>query len=164
MQLQAVSSIQIQKIRESVAKKYALTIPTYTVKLPNGEAETHQHTAESINDVNTPQVEKDAWDTYQTQLELCNAETQEKVLSYVFYKGIVCDVSDEWLSEQEWLGIELPNNPGDLKVLYIETELLKTPAEIQQAFLDILKLSAKGVDNSAIQAAEATFSSSLQEK
>lgn len=162
MEYKAISAIQLQQIAQAVRDKYNLVIPTYTVKLPGGGEQTYPHDKKSIFDSQTPQAEQAAWLEYQEQLELLQAEINEKSTAYMFYKGVDCEIDDEWIAEQEWLGITLPENKRDLKIRYITTELLKTPFDIQKAIAEIMQLSMKGADPSKVKAAEDMFSGSLQ--
>ena len=160
MEYKAISLIKLNKIRNAIEQKYNLQVPTYEIKLPNGQVELHKHTEQSIADKNTSQSEKDAWVTYQEQRLEMEAEINEKSTAYAFYHGIECEIPESWFAEQEWLGIEIPDNERDLKVMYI-TEALTTPYDIKQAYLEILKLSSKGVDKSTVQAVEDSFRSTL---
>lgn len=157
-----VSIIQLQKIAESIKDKYKLVKPTYTVTVAGGGKQVFDYDEESITDKATPKEDKDKWTEYKTQFDLMQSEANEKTTAYLFYEGVECEIDDEWLEEQEWLGIELPKNRFDLKVRYITTKLLKTPEQIKQAIAEIMRLSIKGVDNSAIKAAESTFPGIIQ--
>lgn len=156
-----ISVIELQKIKDSVASRYNLEIPTYTISLPGGKHQAIKHDEESIADKNTPQAEKDEWSAYQKQSLLMQSEMNEKSTAYAFYEGIECEVEQDWLDKQKWLEIELPDNKFDLKVMYVTTELLKTPQDIKNAMFEIMKISMQGVDNSVIEAAENMFRSSL---
>jgi len=156
-----ISLIQLQKIAESVKEKYSLVKPTYAVSLPDGGKQIYEYDETSIKDAQTPKEDLEKWETYQTQFNLMQAETNEKTTAYMFYSGIDCEVDPEWTEQQEWLGVKLPTNKFDLKVRYITTELLKTPFDIKAAIVEIMKLSSKGIDKSAVKAAESMFSGSL---
>jgi len=158
----AVSVIQLQKIAESIKEKYKPVKPTYTVTLAGGAKQIYEYDEKSIEDVATPQEDKEKWAEYKKQLELMQTEVNEKTTAYLFYDGIECEISDEWLEMQSWLGIEVPDNKFDVKVRYITTYLLKTPEQIKGAIAEIMRLSIKGVDQSAVKAAEGTFSSLVQ--
>lgn len=160
----AVSVIQLQKIVESVKEKYKLDRPTYTANLAGGGKQVYAYDDASIEDSATPQADKDKWLEYKTQEALMQAEANEKTSAYLFYDGIDCEVDTEWVEKQEWLGLELPKSKFDLKVRYITTELLKTPEDIRGAILEIMKLSVKGVDQSAVKAAEGTFPDSIKKQ
>ena len=163
MKFKAVSIIQLNKLKESIEKKYGLAVPSYEIELPGGGIEVHNYDEKSIAEDSTPQKDKDAWVEYQEQFKLQQAELNQKLMDYMYYEGVDCEVSEEWKAKQEWLGIDLPDNPFDLKVQYVMTEIVKTPIQAKEASEQIFKLSMKGVDESAIKAAEATFSSSLPE-
>jgi len=158
-----VSPLQIQKIADSVKEKYHLVKPVYVVTLPGGSKQLYEYDAESIKDSKTPPEDLEKWAAYQIGYAAMQAEINEKTTAYLFYNGVECEISEDWLSEQEWLGITLPTNKFDLKVRYVTTELLKTPYDIKNAIAEIMKLSLKGVDSSAVKAAENMFSGSLSQ-
>lgn len=164
MKFKEISVIQLNKIKESVEKKYNIEVPSYEIKLAGGGLEKHPYDAKSILDDGTTDEDKKAWKQYQEQLKLQQVELNEKLTAYMFYEGIDCEVSEEWKAKQEWLGFDLPENQFDLKVQYVSTELLKTPLQIKDATAKIMQISMKGVDESAIKAAEATFPSTLSEE
>ena len=155
MQYKPVSVIQLQKINNSIAEKYNLEKPTYEMQLPGNNTQIAEYDEDSIKDAPKEDVEK--WKKYQEQLELMQAESNERQMAYVLYKGVECDVPEAWLEEQAWLGIKLPEDERDIKVQYISTELLPTAFDLKKAFVDIIKLSMKGADPSAIKAAEDMF-------
>ena len=157
----AINVIQLQKIAESVKAKYDLTKPTYTVTLAGGGKQIFEYDEQSIQDKATPKTDVEKWEAYQLNFNAMQAEANEKTTAYMFFAGVDCEVSEDWKSLQEWLGIALPDNPFDLKVRYITTELLKTPYDIKNAIAEIMKLSGKGVDTSAVKAAESMFSGTL---
>lgn len=162
MNFKPISVIQLQKIKESVAERYNLVKPTYTVSLAGGGKQVFDYDEESINDAKTPQADKNKWNEYELAFEAMQAEMNEKAMAYVFCEGVECEIDSEWLELQEWLGIELPKNKFDLKVRYVTTELLRTPQEIRSAMLEIMRISVKGVDDSAIKAAEGSFPSNTK--
>lgn len=164
MNFKPISVIQLQKIKEAIAEKYNLVKPTYTVALAGGGKQVFDYDTESINDAKTPKTDKDKWNEYQLAFDAMQNEINEKAMAYVFYEGIECEIDNEWLELQEWLGIALPSNKFDLKVRYVTTELLRTPQEIRSAMVEIMRISVKGVDDSAIKAAEGSFPGNLQEK
>lgn len=162
MEFKPISLIKLNKIRQSIENKYKLQVPTYEIKLPNGQVEIHKHDEKSIADKDTSQAEKEAWEKYQVTKKEMEAAISEKSTAYAFYHGIECEIPEEWLEEQKWLEIELPENKRDLKLMYV-TEMLTTPYDIKNAYLEILKLSTKGVDKSTVNAVEDSFRSTLSD-
>lgn len=157
-----ISVIQLQKISNAIEKKYDLEKPTYEMKLPGNNVQVKEYDAESIADESTPDEDKEKWRQYQEQLLRMQSEVNEKTTAYAFYKGVDCEVDPEWIEEQQWLGIDLPEDKRDLKVQYIMTGLLKTAYDVKKAIAEIMKLSMKGADPAAIKAAEDTFLSQVE--
>lgn len=159
MKFKPISLIKLNKIRQSIEEKYNLQIPTYEIKLPNGQKEIHKHDEQSI--LESSEEEQKEWDLYIEQKQEMEAEINEKSTAYAFLHGIECEIPEDWIDEQAWLGIDLPEDERDLKIMYV-TEQLTTLYDIRKAFLDIFKLSAKGVDESTIKAVEGSFLGTLQ--
>ena len=157
-----ISIIQVQKISNSIEKKYDIEKPSYDMQLPGGDVQTVEYDEESIKDRNTPPEDVEKWHEYQEQLNKMQNEVNEKTIAYALYKGVECEIDPEWIEEQKWLEIELPESDRDLKVQYIMTEILTTAFDIRKALVEIMKLSAKGADPSAIKAAEDTFLSTME--
>lgn len=161
MEYREISLIQLQKIQNAVMAKYDLEVPTYKVDLPGtSNKQEYEYDENSIKDA--PEEDVNKWLAYQAELQKANEEASEKAMAYIFYQGVDCEISDEWLELQKWLEIDLPESKYDLKVMYVTTELLKTPKQIQNAMMEIIKLSSKGADPEAVKAAEDTFRGSIQ--
>ena len=163
--LKPVSLIQLNKIAQSVKDKYNLSVPKYKVEVAGGSIQEYEYDEESIADKKTPQEDIDKWNEYKSKLEEMNSEINEKTSAYMIYKGIEFnEIPNEWIEEQEWLGVDLPDNKFDLKVRYVFSEILITAIDIKDAILKITKLSTKGVDESAVKAAEESFQRILPEE
>lgn len=162
MKFRPISIVQVQKISNSIESKYDIEKPSYDMQLPDGGVQTVEYDEESIKDPNTSPEDVEKWHEYQSQLNKMQNEINEKTTAYAFYKGIECEIDPEWIEEQKWLEVELPENERDLKVQYIMTELLPTAFDIRKALVEIMKLSAKGADPQAIKAAEDTFLSQME--
>lgn len=162
VKLREISVIQVQKIINSIRDKYDLETPAYDMQLPNGDTQTVEYDEESIADPNTPPEDVEKWHAYKRKLQEVQNEINEKTTAYAFYKGVECEVDEEWIAEQKWLELDLPEDRRDLKVQYIMTEILPTAYDIKKALIDIMKLSSKGADPQAIKAAEDTFLSTVE--
>lgn len=152
-----LQSLQIDIRDKMIAGGKVLDAPRYQTQLPNGAIQEFEHDAASIKDVNTPESEKTLWEQYEHDLQDYNQLVQTRTLNYICYEGVDCEVSQEWKDKMVWLGITLPENPFDLKVKFVLSEIAKTPEDIQNLTLRIFKISAKGVDEQKIKAAERTF-------
>lgn len=155
-----VSVIQLQKITQSINDKYNPVIPQYSVTLPNGAVQKYDYDSVSIKDEKTPVEDVEKWEAYQNTLIKISQESNEKTVAYLAFAGVDCEVDTKWIEMQEWLGLSIPKSAFDAKVAYVTTELWKTPYDIKEGCFTIMKLSTKGVDKSAVKAAEETFRNS----
>lgn len=149
--------------------------PTYTITGVGGAEEQRTHTAESIIDDKTPDDERLAWTFYLEQLEEWEAHTAEldqrrgelrgrfMALRGVKVRGLPDDLQ-AWANEQQLLyGFEIADDglPHDKALLlaFIDQEIIRTPTDGAKVTAGILR--ASGLDQEALDAAEASFLDSL---
>lgn len=162
IQYQSISPMEIQEIRLAIIKKHAnlgkrTEPPKYKVKIGDAE-QTFSHDEKSIVDPNTPQEEKVAWEEYITHTHELEEEINEKISGLIYGEGAIVDeIPETWKQKRAWKGLEVPENFFDAKVKYITTELLRTPQDLQEFVIAVMKLSMQGVGSEAIEAAEETF-------
>lgn len=154
--LRRVAPILIEKVRQSVVMPDA---PTYEVETVGGDKEVHAH------DETTLETEKDkkAWAVYQTALADANGQMTDKILRVLFVRatGDVLPKDDSWIAEQSFLGIDVPAEPLERKVHYIQTELLTHANDISDFMMAAMGLI--GVDEEVVAAAENTFRATLRD-
>lgn len=154
--LRRVAPILMEKIRKSVTLP---SPPTYEVEIAGGDIETHVH------DETTLETDEDraAWAAYQKDFASANNRMIEKILRLLFAKatGDVLPPSDDWAKEQAYLGVDVPGEPLERKIHYIQTELLTHTSDIMAFMTAAMALT--GVDEEVVQAAEATFRNPVRE-
>jgi hypothetical protein len=167
--LRPISVVKMQKLQASVEKKFKLQgkllePPTYEVKLPGGVTQKHEYDQEGIDDPSTPEEDKAKWNQYQSDVMEFNQTFSELSMNMILYDGVELsdEISEDWLEEQSWMGIDIPENKFDLKVLYLQTEIFKTPSDLQKVVQDIMRISMKGVDQEAVDAAMASFRGAME--
>ena len=161
-ELKPISVVKMQKLQASVEKRFKaqgkiLEPPTYITKLPNGAEQKHEYDLEAIEDPSTSEEDKALWEQYQKDLAEFNVELSNASMNMILYDGVKCEVNEEWIEEQRWMGIDIPDNKFDLKVHYLQTEVFMTPIDIQKVIQDVMLLSMKGVDQDAVDAAMRSF-------
>ncbi len=148
--LRRVAPILMEKIRKSVTLP---SPPTYEVETAGGDIETH------IHDETTLETDEDraAWAAYQIAHAKANEAMIEKILRLLFAKatGDVLPPSDDWAKEQAYLGVDVPGDPLERKIHYIQTELLTHTSDIMAFMTAAMALT--GVDEEVVESAEATF-------
>lgn len=149
--------------------------PTYTITGAGGAEEQRAHTAESIADPKTTDDERLAWSFYLEQQEEWEAHVAEldrergelrgrfMALRGVKVRGLP-DKLQAWADEQEMLfGFKVEDNglPHDkaLVLAFIDQEIIRTPTDGAKVTAGILR--ASGLDQAALDAAEAAFLDSL---
>jgi len=146
VQLRPVSNRTIAEIQVSVRRKALhrgdpLTPPKYVTVTVAGEKQEFEHDATTLE----TDEDKEKWAAYRQAVENLETETTEATTRYMLSEGVAVDeIPEDWLERREWLGLETPEHRMDRKLLYIETELLTTPADQIRALQAILHLSAKG--------------------
>ena len=164
VRLRPVSRVLIQSVQGTVERELRaaglpLNPPTYTVTTDTGDTETHVHDEHSL----TTDEERAAWTAYQAVQERRTAETNARVSKALLVAGVVVEAPPEdWAEEMRYLGVELPDEPRDLRYSYLELEVLKTPADIMNAIGGIMRLSMDGAPQEALDAVDALFRRALE--
>lgn len=124
VRIKRVNRVFAYKVRNAAREKLIQTDggelqpPSYTVDLAGGEVETHTHNADSIklepwcNDADV----QDAWSSYDAQqFRLQYEEVRSTVRAYAL-RGVVEEgPPQEWIDEQSYFGLDVPDNAYDLK-------------------------------------------------
>ena len=168
-ELKPISVVKMQKLQASIEKRFKkqgkkLDPPTYEISLPNGAIQVYEYDQEGIDDPSTPEEDKALWKQHLDDVAEFNLEFSNASMNMILYDGVECEVGEDWVEAQLWMGIEVPENKFDLKVHYLQTEVFKTPMELQQVIQDIMLLSTKGVDQDAIDAAMRSFRGEKEEE
>lgn len=163
LKLNAVSPIKIQKVILAVEKQFEkVELPQYCEELPNGKQQCFVHDEVSIEQTENKE-EKAQWQAYQEYQAKLNTEKAERSTALILNSGVELEsIPTDWIAEQEWLGIKIPENEFDYKVHYITTELLKNMHDFQQVIILVRELGIKGVDDDAITAASRSFRDSQE--
>jgi len=162
-----VAQVAIEKTRLAVLREFEergaqLAIPTYFVKTVAGETQEFPHDEKTIKDAPADDVAK--WEAYhKTQAELERA-TNERTTKFMLYRGVKIDQAEmqKALQEQTFFGILAPESPIEKALHYIQTEVLKTPADIMTAVQGIMMLSMSGVSEDTIRAVEESFRRAME--
>lgn len=166
-EIRPISVVKMQKLQATMQKRYKnqgklLDPPTYTTKLPGGGSQTHEYDQEAIDDASTPEEDKKLWEQHLKDVAEFNTDFSEQSMKMILYDGIQCEMPEDWEEEQRWMGIEIPENKFDLKVHYLQTEVFKTPLDLQNVVQKIMSASMKGVDEEAVAAAMSSFRSAQE--
>ena len=145
-------AIDLMKLK-MVRNKFKLPeTPTYEIKLPSGKVESVLMDEEAAQD---NEVDKKRWATYQVKLNSAESEQNDRIVSTIFFLGteLMDPLSDDWMVEQELLGIDIPTHPQMRLAHFLVTETTKE--EIQELLRCIMGKS--GVTEREIAVAEDAF-------
>lgn len=143
--------------REFEARGEPIEPPTYEVDVLGGEKEIHPYNTQTIMDA--PPEDKEKWDKYLEAIGRMENEIQQRT-AIVFMDGILVDLPEDegWAERRKKLfGEEVPTDPDQKKLYYINNILLKTPADKSGVMMAIQRLSLTGANQEAIDAMEELF-------
>lgn len=158
IKLAPVPQMLVEKVRDAAMRSVDVPpAPTYEVQIGDGEGTaTYYHDATSVQ---TPE-EKAAWDAYQAALARQNQAAATRVMNFYYTRGIAEEMDGGWEAEQRYFGVEIPEDPIERKLHWIQTELLVSPVDFQEAIVAIME--ASGVDEEATRAARSSFRSNAR--
>jgi hypothetical protein len=141
--------------------------PTYIVETVAGDEEIHTHdetTLEVEGDPEQTKANQKAWREFVEASELAQREVNERFLRLLLLRGIDLDIEDyergDWVKEQRSLGIDIPEDPVEKKVHYVQTEILSSFDDVINLLTRVMSLS--GLDEEAMATAEASFRSAIR--
>lgn len=154
LRLRRISPLLVEKARASEPMPER---PTYIADTAGGGTEEHPH------DDTTLETEEDelAWQTYLMETAFAQRRVNERVVMLLFRRGIDYDAlklpeDDTWITEQrEIFGVEVPDDPFELKMHWLETEALTTPEEIKLLTVELMSMT--GCPEEVVAAAERSF-------
>ena len=137
-------------------------VPMYEAPIGSGkEIELHPINQTVLDDPSLTDEEREeleiAWEEYTRDLREAELELNQRVVSMILLKGIQVDMpdDDEWIKEQEFLGIEIPKNFVERKLHWIDTEVIATYEDL----LTIMELvmDQTGIPSEALAEAKKLF-------
>jgi hypothetical protein len=152
-----------QKIEQAVEREWREahngkipTPPLYKVVNVAGEEELHPHDEKTTKN----KKEQAEWIQYISEKEVYDTIRSNRLMKRV---TMCVDVTpdDLWRAEYEATIGALPTNPFEVKMEYIETEVLASAEDVMKLMTSVMRLTGM-VNEEAIDAAEATFRSSVE--
>lgn len=159
--LNGISPLLISKL-QSVGE--LPPVPTRQVKLDlEGMEPTFQEEFLSEDDLQTKEEEV-VWAKYVEERDAVLTKRNTGFLKAVFAKGVTVDLSnlEAWKSEQEYFGLKIPEHPLDLKVEYLQTELVTNADDM----LDIITgvLAESGIPEEELASVRSMFRGSIRRR
>lgn len=122
------------KLTALVDIKYPTDVPppTYRIETITDDFEEHPHDAESIKSESTTDQERAAWAAYEAEKERLTKKHNEELIRVCFLQGIKLALPDDdsWLDPHRYLGADIPEDPHDLRLYWLFTEVVKTDHDI----------------------------------
>jgi hypothetical protein len=153
-----LGQIRRRMIEQARARGEPVDPPEYEATTVTGEVEKHPHDETTLE---TDQ-DREAWGAHVAAVAALDRAIGIRMMDYCFIQGVVTDgPTPEWKRMQEWLGEETPEDPLELKLLYVKTGLLETEIDTAQAFAEIMQKTAAG--NKVLQEEMASFLASFRD-
>lgn len=159
-----ISPLLPDLIRAAVTKEWtgagrALpAVPTYAVKTASGEMEVYEHTEKSLS----TDEERAVWAAYQAAEQEFESAVNERIMRACFLAVDANPRADEeWRAEQAALGIALPETSIDLRLMYVQTEVIKGLDDLLRLQSAVLMVSGI-MDEEQATAAEAAFQREME--
>lgn len=135
--------------------------PTYTMEIAGGGTETRPHDATTLR----TDEDRAAWAAYLDRHQKFEAELYERTMRLLFVRGVKIPVElandGDWIEEQLFLGIRVPENRLERRLWYVKTEIISSPQEAVRLMSEIGALS--GISREALRAAEDTFQRAMED-
>ena len=153
IRLRLFSPVLRDKVRQSVEFP---EVPIYTATTAGGGKEEHPYTADMVE----TDDEKAMWQEYQDKLLAANLTLFERLGRLALIRGTEVDIPDGWEQEQAIYGIEVPIDPVERKLHWIETEAVESNEDLSALILAILAYQTVTLEERA--AAAASFPSPVE--
>jgi hypothetical protein len=156
LQIRPVSNFLIAKISRAARSRYAeehgeKECPRYEVETAGGDVERYDHDEESIKDYPDQQQEWDDWLAYKNGADAASFVAMSEV--YIV-DGVLDEPPDDgWQERHKRRGLEIPDDPDQLKRHWLETEVLTSNQELWALVLAI-QAAARDVEEAASIAAD----------
>lgn len=161
-------SIPLKKIPPYLIDRITVSVafpepPFYTVETASGNKENHPITQEFIDGPDATEEEKEAWKKYLEENNAAQQKLNEKMLDVFILKGTDLDPSQdvEWMEEQEFFGIKIPEKKHELILHYFKMELLTGPEDIKGLTLAIIENTGRASEDEVAQI-RASFRDNLE--
>jgi hypothetical protein len=147
IKIQSVSPFFLGRILPTVLKEFEVdTPPTYIVELVGGDTQEFTHDETTLEVEGDPeQTEHNfrVWSEYKSKLNVANLEANRRWLRALLEEGVVFEMpeDEDWLAPHKRQGIEIPEDPIELRLMYIQDVLIKTKTDWNRLVDEIVALS-----------------------
>ena len=146
IRLRLFSPVLRDKVRQSVEFP---PVPIYVAETAGGGKEEHPYTADMVE----TDDERTMWSEYQGKLLAANLTLFERLGRLALIRGTEVDIPQGWEKEQELFGIDVPDDPTERKLHYLETEAVESDDDLSALILAILAYQSVTLEERAAAAA-----------
>lgn len=132
--------------------------PTYEIKTAAGGTEIHAHDSTTV----TTEQEKTTYADYLNKLAEWNASYARSMTRVAMSLGLEAELpkTDAWVTRHKALGFDVPDDPEERRLYYIENEVLGGKQDYEALMVGVMR--ASGVAEEALSAAESLFRGQLE--
>jgi hypothetical protein len=137
-------------------------VPTRKVKLElDGLEDTYQEEELSEEDLQDADEQR-RWKEYVEERDTVLTKRNTGFMKAIFAKGVTVDLNnlDAWKEEQEFYGLEIPSHPTDLKVEYLQTEIVTSTEDMVGIITGVLGKS--GIPQEELESVRSMFRGSIR--
>lgn len=160
IELSPVPPLQAEMARGAAQKEaeslYGVAVkPTYRTEMD----EELPHDEKTIEDERTTPEDKAAWAKYQEVQAQIEQHVSNATMRFFLFYGVKADpdADKSWEAVQRHFKIEIPDDPIDRKIHYVQTQLIASQNDLGEIVARIMSIG--GVRQDLIDAAVASFRS-----
>ena len=167
LKIRSVSPFMLGRLKPAVEKEFkADKAPTYKVETVGGGIQEFLHDETTLDVEDDPEqtrINRDKWIKFHAQSALASLETNRRFLRLLLRRGVDVKVpeDDAWLADHKASGIEIPEDPVELKIMYIQDELIHSKSDWSRLIDEIMSLS--DITEEDVAAATETFPDQMEE-
>jgi hypothetical protein len=112
-----LGNVRIAARRRFIEENGEPVCPTYEVEIAGGAVETHPHNETTVIEEHwlADNGLQESWAEYKDLSSQLESHMLEQRLRANVYRGVVENPPDEWIAEQEYWGVDLPDDKHELK-------------------------------------------------
>jgi hypothetical protein len=165
VEFEPVSPLVLEEIEAAIeaehrAAGWPIDPPTYEAELAGGGTQTFDHDETTLRN----DEEREAWRLHKEALTAMAAEqSRRRAEMILFALKVELPEDDTWVRRLKRMGLQIPEDPDDRLIFYIERFVIRTPNDLMTAMTEVIGASLRGtVSEAQIKAASQTFRDNIQ--
>ena len=167
LKIRPVSPFLLGRLKPAVMREFEVDKAlTYIVETVGGGEQEFLHDETTLDIEDDPEQTKinwEKWNDFQQRLILASLETNRRFLRMLLRRGVDVEVPEDtaWQIDHLDAGIEIPKDPIELKIMYIQDELVHSKSDWNRLVDEIMSLS--DITEEDVAAAAETFPNQMEE-